>query len=117
MKGTVISIDVSGQETRREIVGEPTLEVLKEAIGGGHTKAVPYFFTFPVDGSMVKCMAFCDENGKNNGLPYNRFATAHWQKSLQRQGRSLQNAHGELTDFLCGKVAIVYGDNEFMGAL
>jgi len=59
----------------------------------------------------VQCVAFCDEHGKLDNLPTNVRATELWKAALIRA-----DSH-RLDDVLCGPVAVVYGDAEFMAAL
>lgn len=117
MKGTIVSIDADGVETVNQVDGSPTLDSLKAAIGGGDLEVVPFFNVIEHDGKVVRCVAFCDENGKNTGMPFNESATARWQASLWAQGSSLGAKNNELLDYLVGKVAVVFGDDEFMKAL
>jgi hypothetical protein len=67
----------------------------------------------------MNCVAFCDEDGKRKGMPQNQIATAFWEHSLKRKGRSL-SAMPSFTggpDFLVGPIAVLFGDREFMGSL
>ncbi len=117
MKGTILSIDIDGSQYMANIEGPPTLERLQAAIGGGYIEVVPYFTKLERDGKVVDCVVFCDEEGKLKGLKPNYAATAYWQDSLKRQGRSLFGSDRKLLDFLVGKIAIVWGDQAFMRAL
>lgn len=117
MKGVILSIDIDGTETINQIDGPPTLDALKEAIGGGYIEVVPYFDTFPRDSKNIKCVAFCNEEGKLQDLPYNQPATALWQLSLWVKGESLVSSTGDLQDYLVGRIAVVFGDDDFMAAL
>jgi hypothetical protein len=118
MRGTVIAIDPNGRERLVQEVNDSSqdaeLLTALQKIVGGYIEAVPHFTTFPFNGGLQRCRAFCNEDGKREQLPYNRFATARWQQALQAQGASLQNSRGELLDFLVGNVAVVFGDAEFM---
>jgi hypothetical protein len=113
----VISIKPDG--TRRvTLVGVPNLEVLKAAIGGGYLEQVPGFTAFEVRGEMRTCVAFCDEDGKRKGLPFNRPATVLWAEALEhRSYPGLLDANGRLVDHLVGDIAVVFGDAAFMEAL
>src|SRR5215831_20704522 len=48
------------------------LEIVKAALDGGTLEQVPNFTTY--DGQ--RCVAFCDEDGKDKGLKYNYHGTA-----------------------------------------
>ena len=118
MKGTIVSIDADGVETVNQVDGSPTLDALKAAIGGGQLQVVPFFNIVEHDGKVVRCVVFCDENGKNTGMPFNEAATAGWYASLCAQGKSPANDNNNaVLDYLVGKIALVYGDDEFMRAL
>lgn len=117
MKGTILSIKVTGTETIREIDGEPTLELLKEAIGGGYLEIVPGFNRYKHNGEAHDCVAFCDEEGKLEGMSYNADATRYWQQALLAQGHPGLVKRGVMLDYLVGTIAIVWGDDEFMEAL
>jgi len=116
MTGTIVSIDSDIGKVVKvlNINGSPTLHDLQTGIGGGHIQIVPYFTTIFFGGALRQCFAFCDEDGKGKGLPFNERATSAWQKCLQRQGKSLFDARGQLLDYLVGKIAIVWGDEAFM---
>jgi hypothetical protein len=102
-----------GEPERTVIDGEPTLEALQGAIGGGDLEAIQHFTKLP-DGR--PCVAFCDEHGKLKELPVNDAATAIWHAHIERvYGRPAMNA-GYL-DTLRGWVLCVTGDAEFMGLL
>ena len=88
----------------------PTLEQLRAAIGGGYIELVPYWQTINHRRETHRCVAFCDEHGKGNGLPLNGYATVLW--------RFAQTAVGvKLSDYLVGPVIIIYGDDELMEAM
>jgi hypothetical protein len=94
-----------------EIVGPPTLDWLKRHLDGGYLESVPGFDWFVEPGTevSVRCVAFCDEDGKGKGLPLNVEATTHWFESM---GTNLYHL-----DYLVGPVLVVVGDDEFMDAL
>lgn len=96
-----------------------TLKVLQGAVGG-HIELVGGFDTIEHDGDVRECAAFCNEEGKLEGLPINGIATVLWDRALKRQGGTGLWQHGEKTapaDVLVGSVIVVYGDAEFMAAL
>lgn len=88
---------------------------------GGYLETVPYFHTIPdpdVDSEAVKCIAFCDEEGKLKGLPLNRVATMLWSHSLAAANLDQQvGPRSPMADVLVGPIAVVSGDDEFMAAL
>lgn len=102
-------------ETRPRIVpiaGEPQLDMLKDAIGGGYLEPVPYFTTIAHDGELRRCVAFCDEDGKQKKLGFNTTATFLWEAAMLRSaGCSCR------PDYLVGPVAVAIGDPEFMESL
>ena len=117
MKGVLVSIDINGEMTVTEIT-DPRLEYLQAGVGGGSIQLVPMFTTFDFRTIRWQCVAFCDEDGKNKGMPFNSVATRHWQQALRNSGHpGLYDVHGELIDYLVGKIAIVWGDDAFMREL
>jgi hypothetical protein len=114
MRGTVVVYKpgMVGAPAVTVVDGPPTLELLKEAIGGGHLEVVPYFDSFRHAGASLRCVAFCDEDGKGKRLPFNAVATELWDRVL----RSTRGT-GCAPDYLVGQIAVVYGDDEFMEAL
>lgn len=125
MNGIIISIAPTGEETITVVNVEPTLDMLKTAIGGGSIEIVPYFNRFTHDGRRRECVAFCDEDGKNKGMPYNTAATKHWLSALQEGKMNVRlmpdgrivNLSGGGEDYLVGKIAVVLGDRAFLQAL
>jgi hypothetical protein len=113
VRGTILSYRPESIEPSiRNVVGPPTLEDLKAAIGGGYIEAVPYFWTVDHRGVEHRCVAFCDEEGKLKGMPVNPFATALWDLAIRRV-----KGVGCEPDFLVGRIAVVFGDPEFMEEL
>lgn len=109
----MLMISPDGQKRLVEIEGEPSLEILKQGIGGGLLETVPFFNHVIHKGQVIpNCVAFCDEEGKIKGLPYNSVATQEWDISLMTQGRSLGGR-----DYLVGTIAVIWGDDAFMEAL
>jgi hypothetical protein len=106
----------------------PTLDDLKDGIGGGFLELVPGFHSIEHDGELHRCMAFVDEEGKldyrtsgvkkNGPDQTNNFASVLWDKALRRKGHpGLIGPDGRAVDWLVGQIAVVYGDDEFMGSL
>jgi hypothetical protein len=117
-KGTIVQLKPDGSRTETVIEGPPTLDRLKDAIGGGYIEAVPLFTTFNHGDQIVNCVAFCDEDGKYKHMPINRPATALWDEALRRVSHpGLIAPDGSVADYLVGTVAIVFGDKRFMAAL
>lgn len=78
------------------------LPLLQKAVGG-YIEVIPGFVKFRDE----ECVAFCNEEGKLNGLPYNDVATMLW--------------HGQFSfpvnDILVGNVIVITGDEEFLNGL
>lgn len=117
MKGTIITVPVRGPLAVRKVEEEPTVELIKQAIGGGWLETVPYFDSFEVEGELRKCKAFCDEEGKLKKFPFNPRANRAWEQALRLNKRALKDQNGKPYDFLCGDIAVVFGDKQFMDAL
>jgi hypothetical protein len=117
-KGTIVQLNPDGTRTEIAIEGPPTLDKLKDAIGGGYIELVPRFNSFRHGDQLVSCVAFCDEDGKYKHMPINRPATALWDEALRRTGHpGLIEPSGKIADFLVGTIAVVFGDKRFMAAL
>ena len=109
MKGYILSIHPGKTARLTEHTAPATLEQLREAVGGGWLEAVPHFNYIPDHkNNVVKCVVFCDEEGKLKQLEINKNATALWFSSCKYQKKPMPN------DMLVGPIAIVYGDKEFM---
>jgi len=113
MKGTILIYKPGTTIPEvQEIDGPPTLDVLKAAIGGGHLEVVPYFSTIQHGQQRHRCVAFCDEEGKLDGLSFNKVATQHWDHAMR-----ISQGCNASPDYLVGDIAVVFGDEEFMEAL
>jgi Domain of unknown function (DUF3846) len=120
MKGALLILKPDGTRETRQLTGEPGLDVLHEIVGG-YIEVVPYFKTIEIDGRVHECIAFCNENGKINRLPVNRFATLEWDSALRRAGLATGLAYVSgspmppdqfgLSDHLVGSIAVVIGDD------
>lgn len=106
MKGAVLAINADGTTDLIQ-VGDPAVLPHLRRIVGGHIEGVPMFLSVPVGGRVRRCVAFCNEEGKLRGLPVNAPATMLWHRSAGR----------DTGDVLVGNVAVVWGDEEFMGEL
>jgi hypothetical protein len=89
--------------------GPPGDAMLRQAVGG-EIEDVPGFNSIFYEGDLHRCVAFCNERGKDLGLPLNAWATALWHSSLRRQGyeRGLRREDGTVADRLIGNVVVVF---------
>lgn len=78
------------------------LSVLNAAVGGS-IETVPYWNTH----RGLPCVAFCNEEGKLKGLPYNVRANIAW----------LQERSHDVDDILVGDIIVITGNRAFMEAL
>jgi hypothetical protein len=85
-----------------------TLEFLQKSVGG-YIELIPHFDTIEHDGQVVPCFAYCNEEGKLEGLLGNGPITKMWNAAIERQGY-----HNDRGDFLVGSVVIIVGDGEFL---
>jgi len=88
--------------------GPPGDSILRQAVGG-EIEDVPGFNSIFYDGDLHRCVAFCNERGKDLGLPQNAWGTALWHSALRHQGyeRGLRREDGTVADRLVGNVVIV----------
>ena len=103
MHGTLVTIKVDGTITQEDVTGKVPLEKLQKAVGG-YIERVPRLTQY--EGH--RCVAFCNEDGKLDGLTLNETAHELWEDSV---GRVIQK------NYLVGDIAIVYGDDAFMRSL
>jgi hypothetical protein len=96
----MLTIHPSGTYSYQKLTGIPTLDMLKEHITGP-LEIVPLLDKLGVS----RCIAFCDENGKQKGLEINRAAQALWRLAV---GRPITEDH------LVGSIVIVVGDDAFL---
>jgi hypothetical protein len=114
MRGVLTIIPVGdGAVSSKELAAPPALAALQRGVGGGTIEVVPYFTRYDAEPGYgpykgEPCVAFCNEEGKLNGLPINFRATALWHAQEPRFiGR----------DVLVGPIVIVTGDRELMEEL
>ena len=107
MRGTMVVIATNGDTNATVYDRALELEDLSKAVGG-YIEIVPRFTSFSWHGSAERCVAFCNEEGKLNGLELNQVATLLWHSALGRRS---------VNDVLVGPVAIVFGDTSFMEEL
>lgn len=105
MRGVIISLNYDGTRNRLELNHADILKELRWIVDGP-IEQVPGFDTY----AGYKCIAFCNEEGKIRELPINFMATTMWYVSLKEKEL-------KTSDHLNGNVAVVYGDDEFMGAI
>lgn len=96
-----------------EFAAPPTLEFLQGAVGG-YIEQVPQFDNIRLGERIERCVAFCNETGKLDGLPFNAAATEAWEQALPT---GLRDKAGQWLDFLVGPIIVVAGDAEFMAEL
>ena len=104
MKGTMTIISPNGTQHKTEHTKPVALDVLQQSVGG-YIEIVPHFTKY----NNKPCVAFCNEEGKLEQLPYNHVATTAWMVAA--------DARGIGGDELVGPVVILQGDDEFMEAL
>jgi hypothetical protein len=104
--GTIVILRSTGERAVFTVFDANVLKHLNAAVGG-YIEQVPYFtrYQYHPDSKPVECVAFCNEDGKLQGLPYNAIATHIWHS----QTPDISNK-----DILVGDVAVVFGDEEFM---
>lgn len=103
MKGRLTVIGTDYMETTLDLSNTPPLEVLQAAVEG-HIEVVPLFNTF----RGASCVAFCNEDGKLEGMIRNILAQELWETAA---GCVISG------DFLVGPIAIVTGDDELLRSL
>jgi hypothetical protein len=91
--------------------GPPGDAMLRQAVGG-EIEDVPGFNSISYEGVVHRCVAFCNDRGKDLGLPLNAWATAPWHSALRHQGyeRGLRREDGTVADRLAGNVVIVFDE-------
>lgn len=102
MKGTMTVLLANGGEEVHHYDAPIPLEDMQKHVGG-YIETVPMFTKYKGN----SCVAFCNEEGKLNQLPFNHAATSAWAWAAG----SISN------DVLVGNVIIIQGDDEFMEAL
>ena|SRR5215469_2981486 len=97
-----ITITPDGKIEKKEITEAPEGEEINKAVGG-YFELVPYFTNY--DG--MPCIAFCNEYGKINKLPFNSTATNAWEDVAPVNGQ----------DHLVGTVVIITGPQSFLRSM
>jgi len=103
MRGTITIIQPDGTISQKDIDSIPDVSEFQAAVGG-YIETVPYFEKY----NGKRCVAFCHEEGKLEGLPTNRHAMAAWEAAL---GRPIAE------DYLVGPICIISGDEDFLSQL
>jgi Domain of unknown function (DUF3846) len=114
MRATVVEIVPGRPVTERVITEKLTLSDLRKFVGGD-VEAVPFFRSIALGLEVVKCVAFCDEDGKMKNLEMNTLATNLWREAAMRLPGVKRQFRQE--DFLVGPVIVVAGDDDFMATL
>lgn|SRR5262245_48813296 len=83
------------------------LGFLQTAVGGS-IETVPYFSSY----NRMRCVAFCNEEGKLKKMEVNTEANKEWLMARARAGME-----PDLDDILVGPIVIIQGDDEFMEKL
>lgn len=113
MKGKIIRY-VPGlpEPTVFDVDQLPKLAFLQSAVGG-YIETVPFWETYGDE----PCLAFCNEEGKLLGLPYNDSATRAWHAAFIRTlDHPMTFSEFIQRDQLAGPVVVITGDAEFMKA-
>jgi hypothetical protein len=104
MKGHLYVIRPDGFVSCKPLDHTPDWREIKAGLDGGFLELVPYWNTFRGE----RCVAFCDEHGKDKNLRFNHTANAEWQIAV---GRRITE------DFLVGPIVIICGDDELLKEL
>jgi hypothetical protein len=115
MKGTMMTISPTGSIHTTHLDAEPELQQLREGVGGD-IELVPMFDNIERDGEVHECIAYCNEMGKLDGLPFNMYATALWDRALMRRHPAAADKRRRGADYLVGSIVVLYGDKAFMEA-
>ena len=102
MKGQLITLKATGEVVTKYYDAPIPLADYQAAVGG-YIETVPGLETYKDQ----PCKAFCNEEGKLNGLPFNHTATQAWDTAT----------NDAYDDILVGNVVIVTGDPEFLEAV
>lgn len=118
MKGSMVILRPGEMPPERKEFDRPVeLEEVRTAVGGD-LEIIPYFDTIAYAGTVLHCVAFCNEHHKEQKLPVNGGATVAWERSRRRSGvEGLAQEAGLPKDWLGGSVAVIFGDKEFMASL
>jgi hypothetical protein len=136
MFGILYTIQPSGEQSVDFLATHADIDLLQQRVGG-LVEVIPYFDTVKIEQvpqapddaylsllkraseKPVRCVAFCNEEGKLKGIGYNELATRLWAMSMVNLGVVRPNDDGDvmLDDVLVGPVVIAFGDDEFLESL
>lgn len=109
----------SGPITFQDVESPELLDALQSAVGG-NIEIVRYLDKIEFEGRPEsRCVAFCNDEGKIDGLPFNERASGFWIKLLVERGM-LQvgpDSRVKVRDVLVGPIAFVCGDDAFLARL
>ena len=106
MKGKLTIIHPQGHAVEVVPIDHaPDCQELQKLVKG-YIECVPHFNRYKGEA----CVAFCNEEGKLDGLVANGLATGAWHYQLEKAGVPCH-------DVLVGPVVIVTGDDELLEAL
>jgi hypothetical protein len=105
----VATIKPTGEITMKEFTTVPPYEYLRDQVEG-YIETIPYFTHLSASTERYPAVAFCNEEGKLNGLSPNQLATQMWYKTLAEQNKPP-------FDYLCGNIVIIYGDKSLLDQL
>lgn len=122
MTGYVITVYPGGRVSAEEYRPASALKQVQHAVGG-YIETVPLMETVEFGPVILAleirdlpafeqpCVAFCNEDGKVDGLPVNITATQLWAESLVSAGHARIGPNGKIpmSDVLVGPVAFVVG--------
>jgi hypothetical protein len=95
-------IEPNGESVKFEYKNAPPLSMLRAWVGDGYIETVPYFTRH--DGK--RAVAFCNEEGKLDGLEYNPKAQLLWEAEQSR------HIGIKIDDHLVGPIVIVTVDTD-----
>lgn len=112
MIGTFTVIKADGTITSEQLTAAPAYEKIKAGLNNGPLEAVPLFDEY----LGKRCIVFCDEEGRNNGLRRNLAATALWHNRIRAQGHDPMRVltPPDAIDGLVGPIVIISGDEELL---
>lgn len=112
MRGTFTVIKADGSSATQPVNKTPEYEMIKGGLDNGPLEAVPLFDEYKGE----RCIVFCDEDGRNKGLPPNYTATALWHAGIRANGREPSQVLTPLDVVvgLVGPIVIISGDEELL---
>jgi hypothetical protein len=112
MKGTFTVIKADGNSATQPVVVTPKYEMIKDGLNGGWLELVPLFDRYKGE----RCVVFCDEEGRLNGLPRNPIATALWHACIRARGLDPMRVltPPDAIDGLVGPIVIISCDEELL---